>query len=476
MQPNLRAILTRLRTDRTDGADVEAKRATGGLPESAVSTVCAFANRPGGGTLLLGIDEAAGFAVVDVDAPALARSLADGVRTMLDPPPGLDISTLDMEGKMIVVATVQEVPTAVKPCRVLIGRQQGVWIRAFDGDYRASDVEIQAFYASRTPPKTDRIAVDEATIDDLDTDRVAAFVTSRRRSATGSSRLTSMTDIEVLRATSVMVGDHPSLAGFLALGVAPQRLFPGLHLRAVNRMSGSMSPALRAEDAPRIEGSIPEIMDEAVRWVARSTPTAIIGSEDGAVSDQPRWPLDAVRELIGNALLHRDLTWSLNEPVILTLTPDAIVIRNPGGLYGIRVDELGTRGVTPARNATLVAIASHVQLADSNRAVEMLATGIPTVLAAFARRSYPAPIFVDDAIRFTVVGRSQVVGRSRSRSAKDRVLEVLGDSTMSTAELAARLSRSEQVVRRNLKELVEDGLVTVNGGRGLPTTYHRSKS
>lgn len=105
-----------------------------------------------------------------------------------------------------------------------------------------------------------------------------------------------------------------------------------------------MSPALRADDAPRIEGSIPEIMDEAVRWVARSTPTAIIGSEGGEVSDQPRWPLDAVRELVGNALLHREVTWSLNEPVILTLTPDTIVIRNPGWLYGIRVDELGTAG------------------------------------------------------------------------------------------------------------------------------------
>jgi Helix-turn-helix domain len=66
-----------------------------------------------------------------------------------------------------------------------------------------------------------------------------------------------------------------------------------------------------------------------------------------------------------------------------------------------------------------------------------------------------------------MLSRSQVVGRSRSRSARDPVLEILGDSTMSTAELAARLSRSEQVVRRNLKELVEDGLVTVNGGSGL---------
>ena len=474
MTLDVAAILAELRAHGTDGAAIEAKRATGGLPESAVATMCAFANRPGGGTLVLGVDEAAGFQVVDVDAPVLARGLADVARTLLAPPPGIDIALVDVEGKTVVVATVTEVAAMAKPCRVHMGRHQGVWIRAFDGDYRASDVEIHAFHAQQTPPTNDRVAVADASVDDLDVDRVAAFVRSRRRVADPDSRLFSMTDAELLRATSVIVGGRPSLAGLLALGVAPQRLYAGLHLRAVNRTGGLNDPTMRADDAPRIEGPIPEMMDAAVRWVARSAPTAIVGNAAGAVADEPRWPLDAVRELVGNALLHRDLTWSLNEPVVLTLTQDSIVIRSPGGLYGIRVDELGTRGVTPARNATLVAIAAHVQLRDGNRAVEQLATGIPTVLAAFERRGYPPPLFVDDGVRFTVVGRRQDIARSRPNSARSRVLDALGDSALTTNELAIRLGRSEQVVRRNLRELADAGLVIVDGGRGLRTTYRRS--
>jgi ATP-dependent DNA helicase RecG len=194
----------------------------------------------------------------------------------------------------------------VKPCRVRVGRHQGVWIRAFDGDYRASDVDVQAFFACRTPPKSDRVAVDEATLD-LDVSRVAQFLASSRRAADPGTHAFSMTDMELLRATSVMVGDRPSLAGFLALGVAPQRVFPGLHVRAVNRRSGDTDADPRADDAPRFEGPIPEMMDAVVRWVARSTPTAIVGNATGAVTDEPQWPLDAVRALIGNALLHRDL-------------------------------------------------------------------------------------------------------------------------------------------------------------------------
>lgn len=169
---------------------------------------------------MLGVDEASGFQVVDVDALALARSLADAARTLLVPPPGIDIALVEADGKVIIVATVTEVAPTVKPCRVHVGRHQGVWIRAFDGDYRASDIEIQAFYANQTPPTSDRVAVADASIDDLDADRVAAFVKSRRRLADPDSRLFAMTEVELLRATSVIVGDRPSLAGLLALGVA----------------------------------------------------------------------------------------------------------------------------------------------------------------------------------------------------------------------------------------------------------------
>lgn len=42
-------------------------------PENLPETVCAFANMPGGGTIILGVDERANFAVVGV--PNLKASL-----------------------------------------------------------------------------------------------------------------------------------------------------------------------------------------------------------------------------------------------------------------------------------------------------------------------------------------------------------------------------------------------------------------
>jgi ATP-dependent DNA helicase RecG len=279
-----------------------------------------------------------------------------------------------------------------------------------------------------------------------------------------------MTDHEVLHATGVLVQGRPTIAAALMLGVFPQRLAPGLHVRAVHRTNDN---SMRALDAPRIEGSVPEMIEQTVDWVARRTGVGIRDLGDGRVINEPEWPPDAVRELVGNALLHRDLSWSLNEPVVITLRPNELVIRNPGGLYGIRVGELGIRGITPARNAIMMSIATHVTLPGSERAVEQLATGIPTVLRALAQRRYPPPMFVDDAVRFTAICRSGVPEAVRRGGAVQALLVELGDNVLTAAELAGRLSRSEQVVRRDLRTLVDDGLVIAAGSRGRHTLFRR---
>ena len=48
-----------------------------------------------------------------------------------------------------MVAVVPELALSHEPCRVSGGTHRGVWIRAWDGDYRASDTEIQGGYSPR---------------------------------------------------------------------------------------------------------------------------------------------------------------------------------------------------------------------------------------------------------------------------------------------------------------------------------------
>ena len=59
-------------------------------------------------------------------------------------------------------------------------------------------------------------------------------------------------------------------------------------------------------------------------------------SRTGRVTDHPYWPPGAVRELIGNAVVHRDLPpWALGETALRRLDNESLITRNPGGLYGL---------------------------------------------------------------------------------------------------------------------------------------------
>ena len=99
MAEELAEYVQALRSARTDLAHVEAKRAQRDLPKSVRETLSAFANSPGGGVLILGLDETSGFSAVGVEDPAkLQASLADLARTQMEPPLSPQIQIMDFEG------------------------------------------------------------------------------------------------------------------------------------------------------------------------------------------------------------------------------------------------------------------------------------------------------------------------------------------------------------------------------------------
>lgn len=472
---DVQAMVTALRAEGGDLPSIEVKAAAGGFPDSIVPTLCAFANRPGGGTLILGLDEAAGFTPVRLgDRRRLKASLASRARQSLDPPILVEISEGAVDGEAVVVAVVPELAPSQKPCRVIGGPHRGVWVRAWDGDYRASEVEIQGLLAGRGQPRFDSEPAPGATRGDLDPDLVDEFVSACR---SGSEQLGRIRDRdELLWRMGVLVGDDrvPSIAGVLALGAYPQQHLPALGLQAM--LVGADGGADRARDARRFDGPIPRIIADAVAWVARSSLTAIRTRPGGSVADVPTWPAEAVRELVANALIHRDLApWSLGETALLRLDDERLVVRNPGGLYGLTVDRLGQIGVTSARNANLVRICQYVRLLDGTRAVEALASGIPTVLNAVTLAGLPAPVFDDDGLRFTAILRQDQITATKVApgSSGAAVLTALAVGPLDVERLAELTGLSPANIRKRLRELRDQGLVEQRGGRGRPTTYER---
>lgn len=476
MVKDLDDLVRELRSRGGDSTDIEVKSAAGGFPTSLTASMSALANLPGGGTIILGLDERAGFRPVHLPDPqALKQGLAAKARTFT-PPIHLTIIDGLVDGHPVVVAQVHECDRSVKPCRVTA--TGAAYLRGYGGDYELSELETQGFLTSRRPPLFDREPVPDAALDDLDPQLVSAFLaTVRDRDPHGLGRFAD--DAELLRRAGVtLTGGRPTVAGLLTLGAHPQEFFPRYVIQASAEPLPGDPPGVRARNQATITGPIPRMLDTVLDWARRTFDTTIVAKADGTVTDQLAYPLVAFREIIANALVHRDLDyWAQPFAVEVRLRRDRLVVSNPGGLYGITVDRLGHDAVTSARNPRLVAICQHVRTPDTGaRVIEALASGIPTIATALAEQGLPPARYADTSIRFTVLLRrpsaipiSPVLSRTELR-----VYEALASAGRTVRDLEGELGLAGPTIRRALRSLRDQGLIRQNGGRGRTTIYRQT--
>ncbi len=84
------------------------------------------------------------------------------------------------------------------------------------------------------------------------------------------------------------------------------------------------------------------MLEETLTFIRRNIRTATIVDKNGNRTDRMEYPVLAVREIVLNALIHRDYSIHTDHsPVRVILYRDRLEVENPGGLYGrITVDEL----------------------------------------------------------------------------------------------------------------------------------------
>ena len=477
---SLSELVVSLRRRGRDFSDVEVKRASGGVPHVS-ETLCALANMPGGGTILFGFDESAGFATVGVDdAARLEAAVADQARA-LTPPVMVGFTEATVEGAAVVVATVVGLPLRDRPCRYR-GR---AYLRQSDGDYVMSDQEVlqlaqQSVLAQGGRPRFDASPVDGASRRDLDPELVVEFIAAARKS---SRRLSTEPDEAILRLCGVVCAadDRLTLAGLYALGRYPQQFLPSLSITAAVELGPETGA--RTRDLVHLDGPLPDLLEDAMDWVQRNTVTTIRYGEDGHARDAQEIPMAAVRELVANALVHRDLSpATFGKRVEIRLKGDTLVIGNPGGLWGISTQQLGTPRGKSAVNEYLYELCKLIQTPSRARVIEGEGGGIREVRAALRHANMAEPQFLDYGVAFTVlVPRASLIGPAdmdwlRQHDPQGRLTDVQRQIVVSMrhgGRWTNSLVREEfaptdsRVAATTLQELVDLGLsVPVGETRG----------
>lgn len=490
----LREILEQLQRQGTELTSVEAKRARDGVPKRIWETLSAFANTPGGGVLLLGVDEENGFAPTGVSNPAKVQADLGSMAAQMEPALRPLLQVFEIDGAPVVVAEVPELPASAKPCYYQgAGLPNGAFIRVGDGDRKLTPYEVQALFEARGQPRHDVEPLEDTALEDLDPELLAGLL--RRLRARESGPYRAWTDEQVLRALKVLVPGADgrlvvSLQGWACFAPYPQERFPNLcvtFLRYPTPDAGKPGPqGERFLDNVKVEGPVPVMVVEALRVIKRNMQRR--GIVQGLFrEDLWEYPETVLREALVNALGHRDLSaQARGAQVQVHMFPDRIEFQSPGGLFGpIQPDQLGEPGVQSSRNAFLMKVLEDLPPPGESRPLcESRGTGLTAMIEQLRRFGMSPPRFDVNLTRFRVVLPNHTLydeetlrwledlasGEPISEAQRQALAFVRHNGSLTNGDYCRVTASDSRVATRELNELIDRGLLE-RTGVGRWSTY-----
>ena len=341
------------------------------------------------------------------------------------------------------------------------GRLKGSYTRIGDSNEPMTEYEIYSYEAYRRKYQDDIREVPRVTLMSLDQEELNRYVELLKR---GKQRLATLDNESIYELMSIKRGEKVTLSATLLFSPYPQAYFPQLCITAIvipGRTIGSLGDmGERFSDNQRIEGIIPEMLDEALLFVKRNMRTkTIISPTTGRRTDRTDYPITAVREAIINALVHRDYSiHTEGMPIQLIMYEDRIEIKNPGGLYGrIRIDQLGK--VQPDTRNPVIASELEVMKITENRY-----SGIPTIRRTMQEYNLPQPEFLDERGCFIVKLYKYGEEKNIPESVENRELILFCKTPRTRKEICNYLGLSSvtYAIQTHIMPLVDKGIIKMS--------------
>ena len=444
---------------------LELKSAGKGCPKRLYDTLSSFSNQDDGGIIIFGVDEEHGYQESGVyDAQDLQKKINEQCLQM-EPVVRPLLTVLEKDGKCFVAAEIPGMDLADRPCYYRgQGRIKGAFVRVGDSDEPMTAYEIYSYKAFRKKYQDDLREIPRASFASLNQETLKTYLEKVRE---GKPKLSRLPDEEICELMSITRNGEVTLSAVLLFSPYPQAYFPQLCITAVvvpgKELGETGILGERFLDNRRIEGTLPEMLDGAIQFVRKNMKIkTIIDPDTGKRTDHTDYPVEAVREAVLNALVHRDYSiHTEGMPIQVVMYEDRLEIRNPGGIYGrLRVDQLGK--VQPDTRNPVLASALEILGVTENRY-----SGIPTMRRALAGAGLPEPVFQDTRGSFLVEFYKM---REDGQEQPDRLTEeeksllIFCRTPRTRREICdyLGLSSTTYAIQRHVTPLVEKGFICLS--------------
>jgi ATP-dependent DNA helicase RecG len=391
-------LVESIQKSKAESQFLEVKAAHVNCPKRLYDSLSSFSNQDLGGTIIFGLDEKSDFAAIGVyNTQDLQKKVTEQCNQM-EPQVRAVFTIVQYQGVYICSAEIPGIDAGEKPCYyAALGKSKGSFIRVGEADLPMTDYEIYNYDSYKKHVRDDERIVERATFDIMDQNLIDLYVSNKKLNRPMFSKLTDDKIYEMLNLTRNGI---PTLSSVLNFSIFPQGFFPQLAITAIIVPGYEIGDIgynqERFSDNKRIEGSISDMLNDAMAFCLRNIKlrTTI---DNGKRLDRPEYPINAVREIILNALIHRDYSiHTEGTPIQINFFIDRLEVHSPGNLYGkLTIDQLG-KAKPDLRNPTLATM-MEVLIETENRY-----SGIPTIRKAMEEARLPPPQFENRRNEFVV--------------------------------------------------------------------------
>lgn len=414
-----------------------------GFDKEAIETLAAFANSKGG-KVVVGVSDSGEIRGVLIGKETVQNWINQvklNTSTSIVP----DVEVYEIEGKTVVVLDVSEYPIKPVACK---GRY---YKRVKNANHQLSTTEVVNLHLQSCNTSWDSYPDDQHTERDISLEKVQDFIDMAnkvRAIPITDDPLTVMQKYELLREGRI------TRAAFL-LFMAGESSLATVEL-------GRFQTETIIKDGARLKTDLFTEVDAIMAFIRKHINRAYIIT--GKPQRDERWdyPLDALREIVLNAIIHRDYASSSDS--IVKIFDERIEIYNPGKLSaGLTIKKLlAGEYRSTIRNRRIADMFKEVGL------VEKYGSGIRRIVEGFVEYGLPAPKFQEISDGFMVTVYNGQVGQLESQresqresqlesqleSLSQRVLNLLKDGAQSKSELSVRLG--QKAVSGQLHAVVKD--------------------
>ena len=308
-----------------------------------------------------------------------------------------------------------------------------------------------------------------ATVDDLSWDAIQGYITIRGKNfSKSSSNLWNFFHKNGFLAIHPKRGTYvPTVAGLLLFGESPEDFL----VQSKVKLEANAAGKLVLED---VAGPLPYLPEKIQDFFSKNMRayTEVKGFRREKV---PEYPLEALREAVINAIVHRD--YKAGARVLVQMTPESIIVKSPGYLLRpLTLDQIRKYDAPPySRNPRIAETFNVMNL------MEERGRGLKNMRDLLVDRGLRPPKFNYESGYFVVTffGKelapgviripSKLLAKLNNRQ-KELIDLVSNRGRITSAECAESFKISRETAKRDLRKLEALGIIE-RRSRGRSTFY-----